>query len=249
MKIVKILIMAFTVPALWSVAQAQEEDTSGRGKITFAATLGYNNYESAVAPDGGLASSYGVAQHATSWLSKGMMAGFEVGYFFSDAWRLVGSGGLNYAAYPGYYAVPGVPATGDVPGIPAYETIPIQHHLTYAIGLGGDRYFKSEDSGLAWFAGARAGLAYSQNSKRYNYADKVEFGSAVGRTFNYRFAAVAGADYYFSESFFIGAQIEALSYTYAVNSIKPQPGLANRSADHFNLSFLAAPTIKIGFVF
>ncbi|GIM60985.1 BT1926 family outer membrane beta-barrel protein [Capnocytophaga canis] len=245
MKIKKILLIAFTVPTLWITANAQEEQASKSNKFTFAATLGYNSYEIASAPYG-LGKSFSPVQHMTSWTTKGSMVGFEAGWFLNDDWRFVGSFGLSYSAYPGYYEVPGV-NTEDV-FIPRYETIPVQHDLSYAMSLGGDRYFNIEGTKLSWFAGGRMGLAYAQNSNRYNYAEHIEFGSSVARTWNYRIAAVAGADYYFSDRFFVGAQIEGISYTYAVSSIKPQPGLANRSADHYNLSFFGAPTIKIGFV-
>lgn len=252
MKIKKLLLIAFTVPTLWITANAQEEQASKSNKFTFAATLGYNNYESADAPKG-LGKSFSPVQHATSWTNKGSMVGFEAGWFLNDDWRFVGSFGLSYSAYPGYYEVPGV--TGDEKTgesyevfVPAYGTIPVQHNLSYAMSIGGDRYFNIEGTKLSWFAGGRMGLAYTQNSKRYNEVEKIEFGSSVARTWNYRIAAVAGADYYFSDRFFVGAQIEGISYTYAVSSIKPQPGLANRSADHYNLSFFGAPTIKIGFV-
>lgn len=250
MKINKNLFIAFATSALWFTASAQEalpqEETTSAKKYSFAATIGYNNYTTANAQEGSL-SSYGAEQHASSWLTKSLMIGFEAGGVLKEEIRVVANAGLSYSAYPGYYAIPGVEAAEA--SIPEYSTIPIQHNLSYTIGAGADYYFKKQETGLAWYAGCRLGFSFAQNSKRYNYADKVEMGVSIARTLDYRVGAVVGAEYYFSENFFVGAQLEGLSYTYGISAIKPQPGLAYRSADHHNIGLLSAPTIKIGFVF
>lgn len=241
----KFLLIALT-PALWFSSQAQEvsQEQSSPKKFTFAPTVSYNSYAGVanVAPQGNL-SGYELQATSVNWHDKQLMVGFEAGMFVSEANKLSTTMGLSYQYHPGYTEKP---AVGTV--IPAYRAVANEQLFTFALGLGYDRYFGvSTSENLKWFAGCRLGWAYSSNVKKY---DEVQsFGNSVSEAMNFKLGAVVGADYYFSESFFVGAQIDVLSYTYGFVGVKPQPGLAKLAADNHNFGVLSAPTIKIGFVF
>lgn len=101
--------------------------------------------------------------------------------------------------------------------------------------------------GLYVYAGARIGYAYGRNISFTD--DENNMGKSIGEAFNIRGALTGGVDYYFTDAFFIGAQVDPFAYTYNSNLIKPQAGLRNMQAKSHNFGILAAPTIKIGFKF
>ena len=117
----------------------------------------------------------------------------------------------------------------------------------FNVYTGVDRYFRTKIDGLMPYIGLRAGYAYGR--ERSMTDDETYMGESVGEAFNIRGAITAGVDYFFTDAFFIGAEVDPFAYTYNRTLIKPQEGLSNLDADSHNFGILAAPTLKIGFKF
>ena len=246
MKLRKLIILA-VAPMLCLAANAQEGPK--KGDFTVAATVSYNSYTSLNAPAGNL-KDYNIQAVSTNWNDKQLMVGLEGGWFFSDLWKLALGGGLSITSNPGYAPVLGTIDVSYEPGdgsIPNYGAVASQSSIQFNVFTGVDRYFKTSVAGLMPYAGVRLGYAYGRNSA--NADDETWMGTSIAESFNIRGALTAGVDYYLTEAFFIGAQVDPFAYTYNMSTLKPQAGLGNLSANSHNFSLLAAPTIKIGFKF
>lgn len=251
MKISKRLLLAVIPMACLAVSMQAEDNAPQKGDFTVAATLGYNSYTSINALSGTLG-SYEATAIATNWADKKIMVGFEGGWFVSDAWKLTLGGGLNFTKNPGYTGVPGTWDSGsaedNMGNIPDYRAIADASSFSYNVFAGADRYFAvSKVSNLFWYAGGRVGMAYAQNQMKYDEPESM--GKSVAETWNLRVAGTMGIDYFVLPSMFVGVQIDPVCYTYNMTTYKPQEGLSNLDADSHSFSFLAAPTIKIGFKF
>lgn len=252
MKIQKLLLFA-VIPMMCLSANAQEirkDFTPKQGDFTAAFTVGYNSYASVTALPGNR-TSYEAAAFSTNWSDKKLMVGFEGGWFFRDLWKLNLGGGLNFTNNPGYSAVPGSRDATSEAGdgsIPDYRAVADASSFSYNVFAGVDRYFKTKQvTNLMWYAGVRAGIAYGLNKQKYDEPETM--GKSVGETWNLRGSLTMGADYFVLPAFYVGVQIDPFCYTYNMTTYKPQEGLGNLEADSHNFSFLAAPTIKIGFTF
>ena len=247
MKLKKLIILA--VAPMMCLAASAQDFTPKKGDFTVAATVSYNSYTSLDAADGN-SSSHSLAAVSTNWTDKKLMVGLEGGWFFQDLWKLTLGGGMNISSNPGYASVPGVWDDYDVTtGIPTYNAVKSQSEMQFNIYAGVDRYFDNliKVNNLMPYFGARMGYAYGRNSA---YADdETWMGKSIGESFNLRWSLVAGLDYFLSEAFFLGIQVEPFAYTYNKSTLKPQEGLGNLSANSHNFGILAAPTIKFGFKF
>lgn len=249
MKLRKLIILA-VVPMLCLSANAQKEDRGPKqGDFTVAATVSYNSYTSMKAPAGNL-TDYSLQAVSTNWNDKQLMVGIEGGWFFSDLWKLTLGGGLSITSNPGYAPVPGTIDENTTAGdgsIPNYAAVASQSDIQFNVFTGVDRYFKTKVCGLMPYVGVRVGYAYGRNSA---FADDEEWmGKSIGESFNIRGAATMGVDYFLTDAFFVGAQVDPFAYTYNKSTVKPQAGLGNLEANSNNFSVLAAPTIKVGFKF
>lgn len=243
MNIRRFLLTAI-MPLFCFTVLAQTGNGPAKGNVTLSATVSYNSYASIEAPEGTL-DSYETAAFSTNWSDKKLQVGFEAGWFVSDTWKLNLGGGLHFAYTPGYTGVPG---TGDVAngGIPDYRAVPNTRTFVYNVSAGADRYFPTRIDNLYWYSGLRVGFAYGLNEKKYDEAESM--GKSIGETWNLRAAFTSGIDYFVLPALYIGAQIDPLAYTYGISGIQPQPGLKQLQADSHGIGFLAAPTIKIGFI-
>ena len=159
-------------------------------------------------------------------------------------------GSKSITTKPGY-----APETGTIDenyekgdgSIPNYGAVANQSDIQFNVFTGVDRYFKTKVCGLMPYVGVRVGYAYGQNTALAD--DETWMGKSVGESFNIRGAATVGVDYFLTEGFFVGAQVDPFAYTYNKSTYKPQEGLGNLSANSNNFSVLAAPTIKVGFKF
>ena len=232
--------------------QGKKDFTPKKGDFTLAATVGYNSYASVSALPGTLV-NYEAAALSTNWTDKKLMVGFEAGWFFNDLWKLDLGGGLNFSNNPGYSAVPGTAdenasAEDNMGEIPNYRAVANAQTFSYNVFAGVDRYFKMKNvPNLMWYTGLRVGMAYAQNQMRYDEYESM--GRSVGESWNLRGALTLGVDYFVLPAMYVGAQIDPFAYTYNMTTYKPQEGLSNLDADSHNYSFLAAPTVKIGFKF
>ena len=230
MRIRKLLLYA-VMPMMCLGLSAQEKGPK-KGDFTLALTLGYNAsvMQNAVA---GNEPGYNISAISTNWNDKKLTVGIEGGWFFLDLWKLNLGGGMNITKAPGY---------GPVPG-----TIDDRSVIQFNVYTGVDRYFRTKIDGLMPYIGLRAGYAYGR--ERSMTDDETYMGESVGEAFNIRGAITAGVDYFFTDAFFIGAEVDPFAYTYNRTLIKPQEGLSNLDADSHNFGILAAPTLKIGFKF
>ena len=249
MKLRKLIILA-VAPMMCLAANAQKQEVGPKkGDLTVAATVSYNSYTSLNAPAGNL-TDYNLQAVSTNWNDKKLMVGIEGGWFFKDLRKLTLGGGLSITSNPGYAPVPGTIDENYEKGdgsIPNYGAVANQSDIQFNVFTGVDRYFKTKVCGLMPYVGVRVGYAYGQNTALAD--DETWMGKSVGESFNIRGAATVGVDYFLTEGFFVGAQVDPFAYTYNKSTYKPQEGLGNLSANSNNFSVLAAPTIKVGFKF
>lgn len=248
MRIRNLLILA-TLPMMCLAANAQEKGPK-KGDFTVAATVSYNSNVMKNALPGNW-TDYKVTAASTNFSDQKLSVGVEGGWFFSDLWKLNLGGGMNISKHPGYSAVPGTydPNQDEIGdgSIPNYAAVANQNFIQFNVYTGVDRYFKTKTNGLMPYVGLRVGYAYGRNLSQTD--DETYMGKSVGEAFNIRGAITGGVDYYFTDAFFIGAQVDPFAYTYNRTLIKPQEGLSNLDANSHNFTILAAPTIKIGFKF
>jgi hypothetical protein len=121
-------------------------------------------------------------------------------------------------------------------------------NVQYSIGLGVDRYFTTKSERIFLRAGLEGGFAYARVAER-DRGGELYYGAAVGEAYGFRLAPVAGLDYYFAEQLFIGIDVRPIAYQYSVLSERPQTGLKPITSDNHSLSFIAQPTLKLGFRF
>lgn len=246
MKLRKLIILA-VAPMMCLAANAQEVGPK-KGDFTVAATVSYNNYTMMSAPAGNL-NNYALEAVSTNWTDKQLMIGLEGGWFFSDLWKLTLGGGLNITTNPGYEGLAGTVDSDTEPGdgsIPNYIAVSNQSKVQFNVFTGVDRYFTTKVSGLMPYMGVRIGYAYGRNSAE---GDETWMGKSMAESYNVRGAFTAGVDYFLTEGFFVGAQVDPLAYTYNRTTVIPQEGLGNLRASSNNFGILAAPTIKVGFKF
>ena len=247
MKLRKLFILA-VAPMICLAAHAQDVEPK-KGDITVAATVSYNSYTSLNAPAGNL-KDYNLQAVSTNWNDKQLMVGIEGGWFFKDLWKLTLGGGLSITSNPGYAPVPGTADSSSEPGdgsIPNYGAVASQSDIQFNVFTGVDRYFNTKVTGLMPYVGIRVGYAYGRNSAFAD--DETWMGKSIAESFNIRGAATIGVDYFLTEAFFVGAQVDPFAYTYNMSTYKPQAGLGNLEADSHNFSIMAAPTLKVGFKF
>ncbi len=253
----KKLLITAVLPLMCLTVSAQQQHAAGentprRGDVTLAATVGYNSYASVQALPG-LENQYEASALSTNWADKKLMVGFEGGWFFSDSWKLDWGGGLNFTNHPGYSAVPGTAdaagagedTTGEIPG---YRAVADAYSFSYNVFAGVDRCYRLKKvPDLMLYTGVRVGFAYGLNERKYDEPESM--GKSTGETWNLRAGITFGADYFLTRTFFVGIAVDPFSYTYNMTTYKPQEGLGALGADSHNYSFLAAPTLKVGFGF
>lgn len=247
MKLNKLFVLA-ALPLIGLTANAQEKGPQ-KNDFTVAATLSYNSSVMQNAAAGNLY-DYNIAAQSTNWNDKNLSVGIEGGWFFLDEWKLTLGGGMNITKMPGYSAVPGTVDANTSLGdgsIPNYGAVADQSYVQFNVYTGVDRYFKTKVDGLYLYAGARVGYAYGRNSSFLD--DETTMGKSVGEAFNIRGALTGGVDYFITDGFYVGAQVDPFAYTYNRSLIKPQEGLSNLDANSHNFGILAAPTLKVGFKF
>lgn len=246
MKLRKLIILA--VAPMMCLAASAQDNTPKKGDFTVAATVGYNTYTTVSAKPGNYTGgSYDAYASPINLQNQKLMVGIEGGWFFHDLWKVTLGGGMNISTQPGYDAVEGT-GTYDQGSIPGYNYVLNQSTMQFQVYTGVDRYFDNliNVKNLLPYAGVRVGYAYSRNTAQ---GDDTWMGKSIGESFNIRGALTIGMDYFVNEAFFVGMQVDPFAYTYNRNTYKPQEGLRNLEADSNNFSFIAAPTLKVGFKF
>jgi hypothetical protein len=253
-----ISIIAFLLFAFVGLmAQAQEEQSEesgylpGQHSFTVSVNFGIGSQlgkTDALPPN---SSNYSLSAPITSWFEKKPILDVEGRWFFLEKWALKLTGGLSLSYNPGYDEVPGVQQSeegfefGD---IPAYDQVLTKDNLQYSIGLGVDRYFATKFDRLFLRAGLEGGFAYARAAVR-DKGGEYYLGASVAEAYGFRVAPVAGLDYFFVKQLFVGIDVRPISYQYSIYSSRPQTGLKPISSDNHSFSFIAQPTLKLGFRF
>jgi hypothetical protein len=250
-----ISIIAFLSFAFAGTVQAQEQKEGGspyapkQNDITVSVNFGIGSQLNVTAPKPNL-SEYSLSAPMTAWFEKKPILDIEGRWFFLEKWALKLTGGLVFGYNPGYEEVPGVQSgtsfeQGD---IPAYASILTSDKLQYTAGLGVDRYFATKSERIFLRAGLEGGFSYARSAER-DKGGELYLGASVGEAYAFRVAPVAGLDYYFAEQLFVGIDIRPVAYQYSIVNQRPQVGLKSIAADNHVFSFLAQPTLKLGFRF
>lgn len=245
MRINKLLVLAI-LSTFGLTVNAQDKGPQ-KNDFNVALTLSYDNSVMRSAEPGSGRNDYSISAASTNWMEKDLRVGVEGGWFFLDEWKFVLGGGMNISKQPGQVGLPGSGWTDGGYDIPEYKAVEDENFIQFNVYTGVDRYFKTKVDGLYLYAGARVGYAYGRNISFTD--DENNMGKSVGEAYNIRGALTGGVDYYFTDAFFIGAQVDPFAYTYNHTLVKPQEGLSNLDACSHNFGILAAPTLKVGFKF
>ena len=242
MKLRKLIILA--VAPMMCLAASAQDNTPKKGDFTLAATVGANTYTSINAASGAGTYNLSLESQTINSADQKLMLGIEGGWFFHDLWKVTLGGGMNISSNPGYDAVEGATDAG----LPGYNYVLNESTVQFQVYTGVDRYFDNlfNVNNLLPYAGVRLGYAYSRNTAQ---GDASWMGKSIGESFNIRGALTIGVDYFVTEAFFMGIQIDPFAYTYNRCTLRPQEGIRNLEADSNNFSFIAAPTLKVGFKF
>ena len=187
----------------------------------------------------------------TAWFEKKPVLDVEGRWFFLDKWAIKLTGGFAISYNPGYEGVPGM-QTGEnfaVGDIPEYKPILASDNIQWSLGLGGDRYFATKSEHLFLRAGLEAGFAYARAAEKDKGSEIYAFGASVAEAYALRVAPVAGLDYFFTQQLFVGIDVRPLAYQYSIYSQRPVVGQKAIASDNHSFSFIAQPTIKLGFRF
>ena len=187
------------------------------------------------------------------------ISGVEFKYFVTNqiAVRFSGSGALS--GLPSQDQTPGVtdPSGVNYPGttIPGWSMLEGKTTKQFYIDLGADYYFTSKYDRVSPYGGLQFNSVYTQmeifDGFRGVEDDEVipTYDTRRGEGFSYGFSVIGGIDYYLTDALILGIEVKALSYMYAGKKIFHQPGMSAQAADKHVMSFLAQPSIKLGFRF
>jgi hypothetical protein len=253
-----ISIIAFLSFAFSGTVRAQEQSQSDneyapkQHDFTVSVNFGIGSQLRKVnAPQPDL-SEYSLSAPMTAWFEKNPILDVEGRWFFLDKWALKLTGGLSLDYNPSYADVPGVQQgdqfdTGD---IPYYKPVLAKDNLQYSAGLGVDRYFTTKSDRIFLRSGLEIGFSYARASAIDNKGvEPAYLGAAVAEAYAFRVAPVVGVDYFFAKQLFAGIDVRPIAYQYSIYSERPQAGLKTIAADNHAFSFIAQPTIKLGFRF
>ena len=217
-------------------------------RVSVALTAGANTHLSVTAPSGML-TSYENEAFSVDWTDKALTLGVEGSLIICDRWKLDLGGSFSNWNNPPYAAVLGtMGGEYSIGDIPTYRAVNMQHKVNYQAYIAGSYYFRIKGvPALRPYAGARFQGTYAGASKRLQ--DFMAMGRSTAEAFSLCVGILTGVDYYFSRNFFVGMSVEPFRYTYGASLIRPQEGLMNLGADTYYFAVLAAPQLKIGFLF
>ncbi|MEH0154147.1 BT1926 family outer membrane beta-barrel protein [Limibacter armeniacum] len=79
--------------------------------------------------------------------------------------------------------------------------------------------------------------------------EEPDFGTRALSVMGWGGSIVAGADYYFAEGFFVGAEFKAGNFMVYKSDALPMPGASTAEAYTEQLDFISQPSIRVGFTF
>ncbi|MHB1107975.1 MAG: BT1926 family outer membrane beta-barrel protein [Lutibacter sp.] len=184
------------------------------------------------------------------------MVGGEARYYASNRFAITLSGAAIWRNTPSQLAIPAVIDGEGNTIIPAYNPVVEAESIDARISLGGQWLFNTKNDRLFPYVG----FALPFNYARRSMFEPITIDSGGNLAVNdlgarhvditaFGVQAVAGVDYYIFKDVFFGFDIKPVSYTYAVSTKTPGPGLFNLESDTNTLSFFAQFNFKVGFKF
>jgi hypothetical protein len=217
--------------------------------------------------DGGLVvpSSYGTVSGAAAYAndvsansnSVTNMVGVEMRYYTKNNFAITLSGGAILRNVP---AELGIPAVLDMDGneiIPAYGAVVADEKINAQFAIGAQWVLNTKNKRMFPYVGFQLPFDYARRSL---YDPTVHVDSQGNPTITdlgarhvditaFGVQAVAGIDYYFLRDVFFGFDVKPVSYSYAVSTKTPGPGLMSLDAETDTVSFFAQFSFKLGFKF
>ena len=250
-------ILAFATIALTAAAgtgdkKACPADCGAEEKpvrIAVSLTMGPSSYSSAIAQSGNLP-VYEAEAPSANWMDKGTAFGIEGSVLFRSGWRIDLGGSYGYSVNPGKAGLAGTASGGVLePGdIPEYRAVASQQSNAFLAYIAGGYCFKVPSApALKPYVGLKVLGSYAHNWKNYN--EMYSMGTSVTETLAIGVSAVLGVDYFLGRNFYLGASVDAVRYVYSYTAMRPQEGLGALAASAHNIGAIAAPVLKIGFVF
>ena len=198
------------------------------------------------------------------------MTGIELRYFLSSKISLGFTAGAQFTKNPAKDDLIGVEADSEVPSsvIPSVTTVDQKSNSTIFASLQGVYHIEVENPRISPYLGLQG--VFSRNEKKFKRTtpsfipgkgidDLVseEHLSYIEPDAGLRKASVlgfggnltAGVDYYVAKGFYLGVQVNALSYMYAQSSINVSQGTDSAKASAENYEFISQPTLRLGFTF
>ena len=198
------------------------------------------------------------------------MTGIELRYFLSSQFSVGLVAGAQFSTNPAKNDIPGVNAESDAPGsvVPSNGTVDKRSNTTIFTSLQGTYHIEVENPRISPFIGLQG--VFSRNEKKFERTTptlrpgqgiddigspghleytKEDAGLRKASVMGFGGNLTAGADYYLAKGFYLGIQVNALSYTYAKSSINVSQGTESAKASAQNFEFISLPTLRLGFTF
>ena len=178
-------------------------------------------------------------------------------YYTKNNFALTFSGGAILRNVP---AELGIPAVTDMDGntiIPAYQSVVADERIDAQFAIGGQWVLNTKNKRMFPYVGFALPFDYARRSL---YDPTVQVDDQGNPTITdlgarhvditaFGVQAVAGVDYYFFKDVFFGFDVKPVSYSYAVSTKTPGPGLMSLDAETDTVSFFAQFSFKLGFKF
>ncbi|WP_320018057.1 BT1926 family outer membrane beta-barrel protein [Labilibaculum manganireducens] len=197
------------------------------------------------------------------------MAGVSLNYFLSDKISLNLFGSYGYKSTPGEEAYSGVLPMSDSKGnviegseIPAIQGSPETTNHKLYLSAGADYHFKFDQDVKAlrntdFYLGGRFNFMYERLEKNqisWLKDDKGDYsvnseggGVATAEAIGFGGALVGGVDYYFTQSLFIGLEVNVFNFMYQHTEIVKMPGVQGADQKTTFMNAMSYPRLKIGF--
>ncbi|MBI9057630.1 hypothetical protein L3049_07160 [Labilibaculum sp. DW002] len=197
------------------------------------------------------------------------MAGISLNYFLSDKISLNLFGSYGYKSTPGEEAYTGFSPLSDSNGsvivgseIPAIQGSPETVNHKLYMSAGADYHFKFNKDVRAlrntdFYLGGRFNFMYERLEKtQISWLEKENGdyevnsgggGVATATAIGLGGAVVGGVDYYFTQSLFIGLEVNVFNFMYQHTEIVKMPGVQGADQKTTFMNAISYPRLKIGF--
>ena len=195
------------------------------------------------------------------------LAGIALNYFITDKISLSLLGSYGYKFSPAEDAFSGVDAlygNNEIMGseIPAIQGSPETKNHEMYVSVGANYHFRDiagnqvlknvdfcvggrfnfgyerlEKNQISWLENGDNGYIVNSGGSGVATAEALAFGGAI----------VGGVDYYFTQSLFIGAEVNAFNFMYQHSEIVKMPGVQGADTHTTFANVFSFPRLKIGF--